>query len=56
MPRIEDIRAAVADALEAKGHGNREFLAEIRNGLRDDGPFMIGALIWAEHIATVAAR
>lgn len=56
MPRIEEIRQVVADALAKQGHGNREFLAEIRNGLRDDGPFMIGALIWAEHIATVAAR
>lgn len=42
--QIEQIRAAVADALEHKGHGNREFLQSIREGRQDSGPFMIGAL------------
>ncbi len=41
---IEQIREAVADALEARGHGNREFLRSIREGRQDSGPFMIGAL------------
>lgn len=46
MERIDDIREAVADALEKRGHDNREFLREIRAGDRDDGPFMLGALAW----------
>lgn len=45
--KIEDIRSAVADALEARGLNNRTFLREIRNGERDDGPYMIGALACA---------
>ncbi|HEX7856053.1 MAG TPA: hypothetical protein VF503_20410 [Sphingobium sp.] len=49
MEQIEHIRSAVADALEARGHGNSEFLREIRSGLRDDGPYMQGALAWARH-------
>lgn len=48
MPRLEDVRAAVADALERRGHPNRDFIADIREGRRDDGPFMIGALAVAE--------
>ncbi len=46
MERIDDIREAVANALEARGHNNRQFLREIREGHRDDGPFMLGALAW----------
>ncbi|EIZ77751.1 hypothetical protein WSK_3762 [Novosphingobium sp. Rr 2-17] len=42
--KIEDIRGAVADSLEVRGLNNRTFLREIRNGKRDDGPYMIGAL------------
>ncbi|WP_200844672.1 MULTISPECIES: hypothetical protein [unclassified Novosphingobium] len=42
--KIEDIRRAVADTLEARGLNNRTFLREIRTGKRDDGPYMIGAL------------
>lgn len=48
MPRLEEVRAAVADELEARGLANRDFLREIRDGQRDEGPFMIGALAWAE--------
>ena len=46
MDRIEDIRDAVAAALEQRGLGNTQFLGEIREGKRDDGPFMTGALAW----------
>lgn len=48
MQDIDNVRAAVADALEARGHGNGQFIREIREGLRDEGPFMIGALAWAK--------
>lgn len=46
MERIEDIRTAVANELEARGLSNRAFIGEIREGKRDDGPFMTGALAW----------
>lgn len=48
MQRIEDIRDAVAKALEARGLDNRKFLREIRDGQRDEGPYMIGALACAQ--------
>ena len=48
MQRIDDIRAAVVKALEARGLNNRKFLGEIRDGQRDDGPYMIGALACAQ--------
>ncbi|MCE7796539.1 hypothetical protein LWE61_08180 [Sphingobium sufflavum] len=47
MEQIAEIRSAVADALEQRGHGNREFLRQVRDGEQDDGPFMQGALAWA---------
>jgi hypothetical protein len=51
----DDIREAVAKTLEARGLDNRQFLNEIREGKRDDGPFMIGALACAKLLtATVA--
>lgn len=53
MPRIEEIRQVVAEALSKKGHGNHQFLDEIRSGQRDDSPFMVGAMVWAEHIRSV---
>ena len=53
MDTIENVRAAVADALETRGHGNLQFIREIRDGRRDDGPFMIGALAWAK-VASLA--
>lgn len=56
MQDLEKVRAAVADALEQKGHGNREFLADIREGRRDDGPFMIGARAWFERQRASTAR
>lgn len=52
MEPIDAIREAVAEALEARGHDNRQFLREIREGQRDDGPFMLGALAWAARIGT----
>jgi len=48
MQKIEHIRAAVASELERRGLSNREFIAAIREGKRDDGPYMIGALAWAK--------
>jgi len=48
MQRIDDIRDAVAKALEARGLDNRNFLRDIREGRRDDGPYMIGALACAQ--------
>ncbi|WP_201026662.1 hypothetical protein [Sphingobium sp. MI1205] len=48
MQRIDDIRDAVAKALEERGFDNRKFLGEIRDGQRDDGPYMIGALACAQ--------
>lgn len=54
MPKVEDIRVAVADELERRGLSNREFIAEIREGRRNDGPFMIGALAVAHRAVAVA--
>lgn len=48
MERIDEIRDAVATALETLGFDNRKFLGEIRSGQRDDGPYMIGALACAQ--------
>ncbi|BBF70551.1 MULTISPECIES: hypothetical protein [Sphingomonadaceae] len=48
--KLAEIRDAVATALEARGLGNRSFIEEIRAGLRDDGPFMVGATAWATAI------
>lgn len=47
MTSIEQAREAVAAELEARGFSNREFIAEVRDGRRDDGPYMIGALALA---------
>lgn len=44
---IQDIRNAVAQALEVRGLDNREFLRQIRSGEQDDGPYMTGALACA---------
>lgn len=41
---IEQVREAVAIALEKRGHGNKEFIRQVRAGEQDDGPFMIGAI------------
>jgi len=54
MERIDDIREAVANALETRGMDNRQFLDEIRAGMRDDGPFMFGALACAELLMAAA--
>lgn len=53
---IETIRAAVADGLEARGIGMPTFREEIREGRRDDTPFMIGAIIWARVQAMALAE
>lgn len=47
MEQIEQVRAAVANALEEEGHGNPEFVRQVRVGEQDDGPYMRGALAWA---------
>lgn len=52
MDRIEDIRDTVAKALEQRGLSNAQFLGEIREGKRDDGPFMTGALAWDQRMQT----
>ena len=49
------IRAAVAGELEERGLGNRPFLEDIREGRRDDGPFMIGAIAWAKQLQMATA-
>ena len=54
MEHIDDIRDAVAEALKTRGIGNPAFLEEIREGRRDDGPFMIGALAWADRVKVAA--
>ena len=56
MERIDDVRDAVACALEARGLSNRQFISEIREGKRDDGPFMLGALAWAHREARPPAE
>jgi hypothetical protein len=56
MYMIEDVRAAVADALAARGVGDDTWRADIREGRRDDTPFMIGALIWAQVQALTPAE
>lgn len=40
---IDDVRNAVADALERVGLSNPGFIAGMRKGDHDDGPFMFGA-------------
>lgn len=47
MPNTDDIRDAVASALEASGFNNGEFLRQIRAGDQDDGPYMLGAFACA---------
>lgn len=54
MERINDIREAVATALEQRGLSNTQFLGEIREGKRDDCPFMIGALAWDRRMQSLA--
>jgi len=54
MEHIEQVRAVVADALKARDIGQPAFWNDIRDGRRDDTPFMVGALIWAEHMRDAA--
>lgn len=56
MTNIEQAREAVAAELEARGFSNREFIAEVREGRRDDGPYMIGALAAARINALAQSR
>jgi hypothetical protein len=44
---IDVIRDAVARELQNRGIGDRAFYEEIREGRRDDSPFMVGAIAWA---------
>jgi hypothetical protein len=43
--QVQALRDAVAAWLERRGHGNREFLRQIRAGEQDDCPFMAGAVV-----------
>ncbi|MEC3912205.1 hypothetical protein U5A82_17500 [Sphingobium sp. CR2-8] len=54
--QIEHVRAAVADGLEARDIGDQSWRQDIREGRRDDTPFMIGALIWAQVQALTPAE
>ena len=56
MVKIEDVRAAVAEALQERDIGQPPFWNDIREGRRDDTPFMVGAMIWAELIVTSSAQ
>ncbi len=56
MQNIERVRAAVADGLAAREIGGTAWRQDIREGRRDDTPFMIGALIWAQVQALVPAE
>lgn len=53
---LVDIRTAVADGLEARNIGMPSFRQDIREGRRDDTPFMIGALILAQVLAMAPAE
>lgn len=55
MMNIEDVRAAVAAELEARGLSNTRFIEEVRAGMRDDGPYMIGAVALANRVASPAS-
>ena len=52
----EDVRSIVADALEAVGHGNAEFIRSVRNGQQDDGPFMRGGLAVRDALIDLARQ
>lgn len=56
MEHINDIREAVARALEQRGLSNTRLLGEIREGKRDDGPFMTGALARDQRLQHKGAR
>lgn len=49
---IDDVRNAVADALERVGHGNELFIQSVREGGQDDGPFMRGAFAVLDLVET----
>lgn len=53
---ITDIRAAVANGLEQRDIGLPSFHQDIRDGRRDDTPFMVGALILAQVQALTPAE
>lgn len=50
MTNIEQVRAVVADALTERDIGMPEFRRDIREGRRDDTPFMVGALAIARSL------
>lgn len=53
--KLDDIRAAVVAHLEERGIGDRAFHQEIRDGKRDNSPFMIGAIAWERKVAQAMA-
>jgi hypothetical protein len=46
---LPELRNAIADHLTGT-LGNPAFIQELRDGLRDDGPYMIGAIVAAEAV------
>lgn len=53
---IEQVRAIVADALDERDIGIPQFRRDIREGRRDETPFMVGALVMARSIDTTPAE
>ena len=53
---VNQVRATVADGLEARGIGGAAWRQDIREGRRDDTPFMVGALILAQVQALAPAE
>lgn len=56
MKNIEQVRAVVADALAARDIGMPEFRRDIREGRRDDTPFMIGAIAMVRSLIPAPAE
>jgi len=56
MQNIETVRSAVADGLKERNIGDDSWRQDIREGRRDDTPFMVGALIWAQVQALTPAE
>jgi hypothetical protein len=48
LENVNQMRAAMADGLEARNIGGAAWRHDIREGRRDDTPFMVGALIMAQ--------
>ncbi len=41
---LDEVRCTVAQMLERTGHGNKDFIDEVRTGAHDDGPYMQAAI------------